>query len=514
MDIATNLAKLGKTGYKLYNKYTSGTSILGGTGANAGLSSASVSGGAPAGFTGTATGEAFAGSAATGPGWGALGAGSAFFALAAFNAGKIYEGFTKDHPHLSFIGSDSKYLPGSIGGADGSNSYETAKAITPNHGGYPSRAGFDFVISAKDFEGAHEAAVKLRDYFDEVFTEIQGNTSVNINDVIRYANTDLNFKKGETPLEMATKLVNSTQEGIQTGKAIAPLYSKDGQYISSTKKQNTYDAGNEKFEQTYNSGSVKGRDLADAEQVINATKNVSGRDRADAMNVATNYLEPIYSDIPTFQGDANYEIQEFSPAINGSGSMANSTGFKKLKEVGEDIEYQQTLANLSGIKLSEDETKYLDEQRDIAIDRAMAEIEDTFGEQTGQLIAQQVYNLGGNALGGTIGQSFMKKWQEKEAKMKTDSLADIESMYLGTKEQRLSEKKQHQMDLWGMDYDKYKFDTGVNFQWDQNALDRSLQERIGNQEIEAWDESNKWTGLGSLAGSVVGSDWFGDWLTS
>ncbi len=496
MDTATNLAKLGKTGYKLYNKYTSGGNFFGSSGTSAASTYTGSAG--PTVGAGTAGGNPglAAASANTGPGWGALGAGAAFFALAAFNAGKIYEGFTGDRPAMGLIGSE---------------------VFINSKNNYKSKAGFDFYISAKDFKGAHEAASLARNYLDEVFTEIQGNTSVNVNDVIKYAEFNVPFNSGGTPMDMVNTLVKEVQKGIQTG---TPLTTNDpnnnrkwkktgklGDYRSGTKRvvnfkgRGAFDAGN-------NSNNNKG------EFTANPAQKLTGRAAYDNEITKSYENKDVWTGAPGFKGDANYEIQEFSPAINGSGSMANSTGFKKLKEVGEDIEYQQTLANLSGIELSEDETKYLDEQRDIAVDRAMVEIEDTFGEQTGQLIAQQVYNLGGNALGGTIGQSFMKKWQEKEAKMKTDSLADIESMYLGTKEQRLSEKKQHQMDLWGMDYDKYKFDTGINFQWDQNALDRSLQERIGSQEINAWDDANKWSGLGSLAGSVVGSDWFGDWLTS
>ena len=210
-----------------------------------------------------------------------------------------------------------------------------------------------------------------------------------------------------------------------------------------------------------------------------------------------------------------------------------------IRDVDTDITYQHTLADLSGIGMDANEKALLDSQKGIAIDRAITEIEDTFAPEGESIIAQQIHNLGTNALGGTIGQGFVKRWQEREAKAKTGALQDIESTYLAAERQGIDSAKQRQMDLWSKEYegdvksaelglDKNKAGAMLQYDWDrsyldrlatmrgqdisaeQANLDRLLKERMGNTEYDAWQDSNKWGAVGGVVGSVAGSDWFGD----
>jgi hypothetical protein len=56
-------------------------------------------------------------------------------------------------------------------------------------------------------------------------------------------------------------------------------------------------------------------------------------------------------------------------------------------------------------------------------------------------------------LGGTIGQGFVKRWQEREAAAKTGALQDIESTYLAAERQAIDQQKLRQIDMWGKEYD-------------------------------------------------------------
>jgi hypothetical protein len=73
------------------------------------------------------------------------------------------------------------------------------------------------------------------------------------------------------------------------------------------------------------------------------------------------------------------------------------------------------------------------------------------------MVAQQIQNLGTNALGGTIGQGFIKRWQEREAAAKTGALQDIESTYLAAERQAIDQQKQRQIDMWGKEYEAEKY---------------------------------------------------------
>ena len=220
-----------------------------------------------------------------------------------------------------------------------------------------------------------------------------------------------------------------------------------------------------------------------------------------------------------------------------------NSAMQAIKDVDTDITYQHTLADLSGIGMDANEKALLDSQKGIAIDRAITEIEDTFAPEGESIIAQQIHNLGTNALGGTIGQGFVKRWQEREAKAKTGALQDIESTYLAAERQGIDSAKQRQMDLWGKEYesdvksaelglDKSKSTAALQYDWDrsyldrlaqmrgqdisaeQQNLDRLLKERMGNIEYDAWQDTQKsanlWGAVSGIGGGIAQSDWFGD----
>ena len=227
--------------------------------------------------------------------------------------------------------------------------------------------------------------------------------------------------------------------------------------------------------------------------------------------------------------------QDVLNVVSGTGDTstdADSDVVVPVQEANDELEYNHTLAELSGIELTPQETQYLDAQRDIAIDRAITEIEDTFAMEGESMVARQIHNLGTNALGGTIGQTFVKRWQERKAGAKTAAMQDIESSYLSAKEQRRLQKQQQQVGIWdkqfeadvqqaGIDLDKWKVEEGLDWEREklttveeQAALDRALQERMGSTEVGAWKDANKWGAVGGILGSVAGSDWFGSKLTS
>lgn len=241
-----------------------------------------------------------------------------------------------------------------------------------------------------------------------------------------------------------------------------------------------------------------------------------------------------YDQLMNSFGMSKDEVDQISDFMSSTPQTYNEVIEKSLQDIRDidtDIKYNKTLADLSGIQMDETEKALLDSQKNIAIDRALSTIEDTFSQEGESMVAQQIQNLGTNALGGTIGQGFVKRWQEREASAKTGALQDIESTYLAAERQAIDTQKQRQIDMWGKQYDadissaelsldKAKSAGALNLDWaktqfsgDQAALDRALQERMGNREYGAWDDANKWGAIGGLAGSVFGSDWFGDWLT-
>jgi len=228
--------------------------------------------------------------------------------------------------------------------------------------------------------------------------------------------------------------------------------------------------------------------------------------------------------------------------------MASITAaMKAVKDVDTDIEYNHTLADLSGIGMDANEKALLNQQKQIAMDRAIGEIQDTFSTEGESLIAQQIYNLGTNALGGTIGQEFVKRWQEREVKAKTNAMQDIESSYLAAERSAIDKNKQLQTELWGQEYnadvksaelalDKTKAGASLQYQWDQSNLDRLaqlrgqditaeqanldrlLQERMGNTSLGAWEDANKYSAIGSAIGNIgsiaSGVSKFGDIISS
>ena len=267
----------------------------------------------------------------------------------------------------------------------------------------------------------------------------------------------------------------------------------------------------------------------------------------DFQENGTIYSENINSDGTTsyMPDDASNDVSNMSweDKLQAYDMTSINSAMQAIKDVDTDVQYQHTLADLSGIGMDANEKALLDAQKGIAIDRAITEIEDTFAPEGESIIAQQIHNLGTNALGGTVGQGFVKRWQDREASAKTNALQDIESTYLAAERQGIDTAKQRQMDIWGKEYesdvksaelglDKTKAGAGLQYEWDrsyldrlaqmrgqditaeQQNLDRLLKERMGNQEYEAWEDSNMWTGIGGVVGSVAGSDWFGDVASS
>ena len=191
-------------------------------------------------------------------------------------------------------------------------------------------------------------------------------------------------------------------------------------------------------------------------------------------------------------------------------TVAAQNAIKTVQEIDTDIKYQHTLADLSGISIDPQEKKLLDAQKDIAIDRAINEIEDTFAAEGESMVSKLIHNLGTNALGGTIGQGFVKRWQEREAKVKTDALQGIESTYLGAEQQATTAQKDYQVGIWDKQYaaDIASAQLGITLRGQNIAAEQ------GATAYKAWEDANKWGAIGGvvggIGGSLIKSDWFGD----
>ena len=256
--------------------------------------------------------------------------------------------------------------------------------------------------------------------------------------------------------------------------------------------------------------------------------------------------EAIQTFTNTLQTQAD-NLGKYGQTLSAFNQASIESALQRIRDVDTDIEYNKTLADLSGIQMDATEKALLNSQKQIAIDRALTTIEDTFSQEGDHIVAQQIQNLGTNALGGTIGQGFIKRWQEREAAAKTGALQDIESTYLAAERQAIDQQKQRQIDMWGKEYDadkataemsldKAKAEGLLQYQWDQSYLqnattrrgqditseqanlDRLLNERMGNVSIGAYEDANKWSTVagvgGAIAGGIAKSDWFGDTLKS
>ena len=236
-------------------------------------------------------------------------------------------------------------------------------------------------------------------------------------------------------------------------------------------------------------------------------------------------------------------MPSFQDRIDNYDTTAVEQAIAAISDVDTDIQYNHTLAELSGIGLDDQEREYYEAQKQLAINRALDQIENTFEPEGESIIAQQVYNLGENALGGTIGREFVNRWQERYDKAQTTALNEIESTYLAAQQSAIDRNKATQMEMWGKEYDadvkqaeldldKAKSNALIQFDWDsknldryvtmrgqdmnveQAELDRILKDKMGEQEYSAYKSGNKWTLFGSLGSAAVKSDWFGDAIGS
>ena len=234
-----------------------------------------------------------------------------------------------------------------------------------------------------------------------------------------------------------------------------------------------------------------------------------------------------------FGGD---DMQSFNKMISKYNTTAVEQAIKAITDVDTDIQYNHTLAELSGIGLDDQEKEYYATQKNLAINRALDEIEDVYIPEGESIVAQQVYNLGENALGGTIGREFINRWQERYGKAKTTALNEIESTFLAAEQSAIDRNKQNQINIWDKQFDadvkeaelgleKAKSNALIQYDWDsknldryvtmrgqdvsaeQAELDRILKERLGDQEYSAWKDSNKWNAVGSIGSSII-SSWF------
>jgi len=228
--------------------------------------------------------------------------------------------------------------------------------------------------------------------------------------------------------------------------------------------------------------------------------------------------------------------QNFRAMIEKYNTTALEQAIKAISDVDTDIQYNHTLAELSGIGLDDQEKEYYATQKNLAINRALDEIEDVYIPEGESIVAQQVYNLGENALGGTIGREFINRWQERYGKAKTTALNEIESTFLAAEQSAIDRNKQNQINIWDKQFDadvkeaelgleKAKSNALIQYDWDsknldryvtmrgqdvsaeQAELDRVIKDKLGEQEYSAWKDSNKWNALGSIGKGII-SSWF------
>jgi len=320
-------AKLGKKGFGLLDKaglFRGGDSALG-TG-NVFTSSHAMQPGST-GYAIDAVGQAGPGFSGTNLGTGLAGAG--FAALASFVAMKIAQNFGRDNPALTFKGGTGDTLAAmpKSGGADGVQGQEIVQKSSP--GDYVSEK-FGFNIGTKDLgEGGKDAAEFIGKHFDNVFSEMQENTDVDINEIIAHAFELTNFMGGGTPQDMVDSVVNKVTQGIQTGKPLSPHYSRtlsaEGTEIADDLDERRYVIGSEQF---------------DPDQ--EAYNKLTGRERSDAIDPSTlnerdrklageSYTRATYAPIEDIEGDPDFSFSASTPnggatfgTTNGGGTVADT----------------------------------------------------------------------------------------------------------------------------------------------------------------------------------------------
>ena len=246
---------------------TVGVGVAGG---NPGLAAASASPGAVAGV-------------------GPWAAGAGFFALAAHNASKIYEGFTKDHPGFGFVGGNLKLA-------------SNARNYSP---GIKSKK-FNYSINSKDYDDDGKAAKEVISYLDDAFSQMQSKTDVDLNSVISYGSDGIRFKDGETPKQMVNRIIGKVQNSIKSGKPVEqfgalphkPYNEREGQYVSGAKRVVRKTGRDTADSQVYGGSKLSGRDASGS--------RLTGKDTADRENSQSYTQAPVYSDIPGFKGDKSY----------------------------------------------------------------------------------------------------------------------------------------------------------------------------------------------------------------
>jgi len=340
------LLNLAKSGYNLAKS----TGLLGSSGVTSGLSAASVAGGAPSGFTGVATGEAFGGGAAasSAPAWGSLAGAGAFVSLAAFVASKIYKSATTDKAGLDFIGGGTKYL--SSGTPNWSSEHPFSNAYMQNSYVHtiPGKLGtksskFDYSIAAKETGSDQKIVDQTINYLDNEFSKIQSNTSVDINDAIKYAFEATNFTSGESPADMTKRVIDKVNTSIKTGVAMMPRgadypnlpsYAK-GKYVSGYELVD-YDKGQGSQPAPRKYSGYDGR----KPKISLGQKNVStGVIDPNAKKIPTRnelgetniYRVPLFSDMPTFKADPGYNSTASSGADETVEGLIERLGLPKLR---------------------------------------------------------------------------------------------------------------------------------------------------------------------------------------
>jgi hypothetical protein len=243
--------------------------------------------------------------------------GGIFGALALHNAMKIYQSFTEDRPAIDFIGGNVEYIPrGTVNydseRAGSRGTYDTyVTSIKP--GDYKSNAGFNYSIGLENLDGS--IGEGLRDYIDKGLQAIQDSTNVDINQLIPNAFEIANIKEGESPLGMANRVLNKVQASVQSGTEVAPYYLDKkpsyGGVLSGVEWRNyLQDARQYKIDNSSKQIGTRNETLS----------TISDKDIEREYSGLGKYRKPIFTDLNTFEGDANYAMIDFSEIPQGGNS--------------------------------------------------------------------------------------------------------------------------------------------------------------------------------------------------